>query len=59
MRLLPVLAALAASMALTACTLNTAPANPPPPSATVITPAPAPAPMMMAPAPSSPAVIVR
>ncbi|MFC0386714.1 hypothetical protein [Muricoccus vinaceus] len=58
MRLLPVLAALAASMALTACTLNTAPANPPP-SATVITPAPAPAPMMMAPAPSSPAVIVR
>ena len=57
MRLLPLLAVVAASMSLVACTLNTAPPAPPP--ATIVTPAPAPAPMMMTPTPSSPAVIVR
>ncbi|WP_161993769.1 hypothetical protein [Muricoccus nepalensis] len=55
MRLLPLLAVVAASMGLAACTLNTAP--PPPPPSTIVTPAPAP--MMMTPAPASPAVIVR
>jgi len=57
MRLLPVLAAVAASLGLAACTLNTAPPASPPPSATIVTP-PA-QPMMMAPAPASPSVIVR
>jgi uncharacterized lipoprotein YajG len=61
MKVLPILAAVAASFALAACTLNTAPQNPPPPQ-TVVTPAPTvmtPAPTIMTPAPSSPAVIVR
>jgi hypothetical protein len=55
MRLLPILAVAAASLSLAACTVNTAPANPPPPvAATVVTPAP----MMTAPAAGS-TVVVR
>lgn len=54
MRLLPILAALTASLGLAACTVNTAPPASPPPSATIVTPAPQP---MMTPA--SPSVIVR
>ncbi|MBP0447179.1 hypothetical protein J8J14_20590 [Roseomonas sp. SSH11] len=55
MRTLPVLAALVASLGLAACTVNTAPSNPPPPvAATVVTPAP----MMSTPAPGS-TVVVR
>ena len=59
MRTLPVLAALAASLGLAACTLNTAPQNPPvavaPAPATVVTPAPT----VMTPAPASPTVVIR
>lgn len=53
MRLLPVLAAVAASLSLAACTVNTAPANPPPVAATVVTPAP-----MVAPAPAAGSTVV-
>ncbi|MBB5696217.1 hypothetical protein [Muricoccus pecuniae] len=57
MKLVPLLAAVAGSLGLAACTLNTAPPNPPPPT-TIVTPTPAPAPMMMSPAPAPGSTVV-